>query len=99
MWAVKSEFVGVGDDGHTMPNYANLVGFALSSIAINAFSPRGSVGYSNTVQRYAIKVGVSTGLNVVREFGLFDRLNVFARHSKTDENSVDQLDALMNQVQ
>lgn len=98
-WAVKSEFVGVGDDGHAMPNYANLVGFALSSIAINAFSPRGSVGYGDTVERYAIKVGVSTGLNVAREFGLFDRVNVFARHSKTDDEPVDQLDALMNQVQ
>lgn len=51
MWAIRSEFVGIGDDGHTMPNYANLVGFALSSIVANAYTPRGSVvrGYRESI--------------------------------------------------
>ena len=49
-WAVKSEFVGVGDDGHAMPNYANLVGFALSTVTVNAFSPREEIGYEDTVE-------------------------------------------------
>lgn len=84
-WAVRSEFVGVGDDGHVMPNYANLVGLALASVSVNAFSPRSSVGYGDTVERYAIKIGIGTGLNVAREFGVFNRVKAIARHSKTAE--------------
>jgi hypothetical protein len=84
-WAVKSEFVGVRDDGHAMPNYANLVGFALSTLTVNAFSPRESIGYDDTVEGYAIKIGISTGLNVVREFDVFERVKAIARHSKSAE--------------
>ena len=83
VWAVRSEFVGFGDDGRAMPNYANLVGLALASITVNAFSPRGSVGYGDTVERYAIKLGIGTGLNVAREFRVFDRVKVIVRHSKS----------------
>jgi len=82
-WAVKSEFVGVGDDGRAMPNYANLVGLALSAVAVNAFSPRDSIGYDDTVEGYAIKIGIGTGLNVVREFNVFERVRAIARHSKS----------------
>ena len=89
-WAVRSEFVGIGDDGRSMPNYANLVGFALSSVAINAFSPRSSAGYGDTIQRYTIKIGVSAGLNVVREFGVFDRVRAIARHSKSADESYER---------
>lgn len=85
-WALRSEFVGFGDDGHTMPNYANLVGFGLSSILANAYTPRGSVGFEDTVHRYLIKICVSAGMNVGREFGVFSRVKALARHSK----SVDQ---------
>jgi hypothetical protein len=83
MWAVRSEFVGLGDDGHAMPNYANLAGFALSSIVANAYTPRGSVGYEDTLNRYLIKIAVSTGMNVGREFRVFDRVKAIARHSKS----------------
>ena len=83
LWAVRSEFVGFGDDGHTMPNYANLVGFAISSVLANAYTPRGSVGYEDTVNRYLIKIGVSTGMNVGREFGVFNRVKALAHQSKS----------------
>jgi hypothetical protein len=83
MWAIRSEFVGFGDDGRTMPNYANLVGFGLSSILANAYTPRASVGVEDTMKRYAIKIGVSTGMNVGREFGVFVRMKALARHSKS----------------
>ena len=86
VWAVRSEFVGFGDDGHAMPNYANLVGFALSSILANAYTPRSSVGYEDTVNRYLIKIGVSTGMNVGREFGVFRRVKALAHHSKSAED-------------
>ncbi|HEY2471746.1 MAG TPA: hypothetical protein VGI45_28430 [Terracidiphilus sp.] len=83
MWAVRSEFVGFGDDGHAMPNYANLVGFGLSSILANAYTPRGSRGYEDTIKRYVIKIGVSAGMNVGREFGVFHRVKALAHHSKS----------------
>ena len=82
-WALRSEFVGVGDDGRAMPNYANLVGLALSSIAENGFSPRESVGYGDTAKRYVIKIGVGMGLNLVREFDIFERVRALAQHSKS----------------
>jgi len=83
VWAVRSEFVGVGDDGHAMPNYANLVGFALSSTVVNAYAPRSSLEFGDIVEGYSIKIGVSAGLNVAREFGVFDRVKAIVRHSKT----------------
>jgi hypothetical protein len=85
LWAVRSEFVGFSDDGHTMPNYANLIGFALSSMAANLYYPHSSLSFGDTVQSYSIKIGVSTGMNVGREFGVFNRLKAFALHSKTAE--------------
>ncbi len=85
-WAVRSEFVGFSDNGYPMPNYANLVGFALSSIISNAYSPHSSVSLGDTSKSYAIKIGVSTGLNVAREFQLFDHVKAIVRHSKSAED-------------
>lgn len=82
LWAVKSEFVGSSDEGVAMPNYGNLVGFALASVARNAYSPHASRGVENTAKSYAIKIGVSTGMNIGREFGLFDHVKALVRHSK-----------------
>lgn len=81
-WAIRSEFVAFRDDGRTMPNYANLLGFALSSIAIDPFTPRDSAGFGDTVERYTIKIGVSTGLNVAREFHTLDYAKLMLRRSK-----------------
>jgi hypothetical protein len=85
LWAVRSEFVGVGDDGHEMPNYANLVGLALASVAVDAFTPRESASLGDTAERYVIKIGIGTGLNVIREFNVFDRVKAIAHHSKSAE--------------
>lgn len=82
MWAIRSEFVGVRDDGHAMPNYANLVGLALASAVANLYLPRPSTGFDHVAEGYAIKLGVGTGLNVAREFGVYDRIKAIARHSK-----------------
>jgi hypothetical protein len=68
-----------------MPNYANLVGLALSSVAVDAFTPRESAGFDDTVERYVIDVGLGAGLNVIREFNVFDRVKAIARHSKSAE--------------
>jgi hypothetical protein len=84
-WAVRSEFVGVGDDGREMPNYANLIGFALSSIVVDAYTPRSSISLDNMAKSYSIKIAVSTGMNVARESRLFDRAKALVRHSKSVE--------------
>lgn len=85
LWAVKSEFVGFRDDGSRMPNYANLVGFALSSLIMNSFSPGENPGPGDMAKSYASKIGISAGLNVVREFKMFDRVKAIAHHSKSVE--------------
>jgi len=85
-WAVRSEFVGVDDDGDEMPNYANLIGLALASVAVDAFTPHDSVSVGDTAESYVIKLGVGTGLNVVREFNIFERVKAIAHHSKSAEN-------------
>jgi hypothetical protein len=86
LWAVKHEFVGFSDGGRAMPNYGNLVGLGLASIAANAYSPEEDVGYGDTVESYLIRIGVGTGLNVVREFKVQDLLKTLMRHSKADAN-------------
>ena len=83
-WAIKHEFVAFRDDGREMPNYGNLVGFGLASITANAYMPRDSIGYGDTVESYLLNIGISTGLNVVREFKIFDRVKTVVRHSKAD---------------
>jgi hypothetical protein len=85
LWAVKSEFVGFRDDGSRMPNYANLVGFALASLVMNSFAPGENPGAGDVAKGYAGKIGFSTGLNVAREFRVFDRVKAIAHHSKSAE--------------
>jgi len=85
-WAIKHEFVAFSDEGREMPNYGNLVGFGLASLTADAYTPRDSVGYGDTVESYLINLGVSTALNVVREFKVFDRVKTIVHHSKVDED-------------
>ena len=83
-WAIKREFVAFSDDGREMPNYGNLVGFGLAALTADAYTPRDSVGYGDTAESYLINIGISTGLNVVREFKMFDRVKTIVHHSKAD---------------
>jgi hypothetical protein len=84
MWAIKHEFVAFGDDGREMPNYGNLVGFGLASLTTNAYAPGDGRGFGDMAEGYLINIGVSTGLNVVREFKVFDRVKTIVHHSKAD---------------
>lgn len=85
-WAIKHEFVAFRDDGREMPNYGNLVGLGLASLTANAYTPRDSVGYGDTMEGYLINIGVSTALNVVMEFKVFDQVKTLVRHSKADKD-------------
>lgn len=85
LWAIGNEFAGFSDDGCRMPNYANLVGFAVSSVVMNSFAPGDSASFGDMAKSYAIKIGISSGLDVAREFKVFDRVQAIAHHSKSAE--------------
>ncbi len=68
-YAVKSEVVTRNDNGTMGFNESAMLGFGMSTALTNAWYPRQSVTLSSTLTRYAIKMGVSVVLNVVREFG------------------------------
>ena len=68
-YAVKSEAWTRNDNGTMGVNVSGLLGFGMSTALTDAWYPRSSVTLSSTMTRYAIKMGVSVMLNVVREFG------------------------------
>ena len=68
-WALRSEVVGYSDGGAEMPNYSSMLGFGMSTALSNAYSPPSSITLGKTMERYAVKEGVSFGLNLLREFG------------------------------
>ncbi|MBW4038366.1 MAG: hypothetical protein HIU91_05710 [Acidobacteria bacterium] len=68
-WTVRSEVVAYSDEGTEMPNYSSVLGFGMSTALSNAYSPPSSITLSKTMQRFAVKEGVSVALNVLREFG------------------------------
>ena len=68
-WTVRSEVVAYSDEGNQMPNYASVLGFGMSTALSNAYSPPSSITLSKTMERFAVKEGVSIGLNMLREFG------------------------------
>lgn len=72
-WALRSEAVAFSDDGKQMPNYSSMIGFGMSTALSNAYSPESSITLNKTLERYAVKEGVSFGLNLLREFGGLSR--------------------------
>ena len=68
-WALRSEAVAFSDQGRPMPNYSSVLGFGMSTALSNAYSPPSSVTFPATMERYGVKIGVSFGLNLLREFG------------------------------
>lgn len=72
-WALRSEAVAFSDQGAQVPNYSSLLGFGMSTALSNAYSPSSSVTLGSTMERYGVKIGVSFGLNILREFGGISR--------------------------
>lgn len=68
-YAVESEAVTRSDSGNPTFNSSGLLGFGMSTALSNAWYPRSSITFSNTMERYGIKLGISAVLNVMREFG------------------------------
>ncbi|HEV2487850.1 MAG TPA: hypothetical protein VGT08_20185 [Terracidiphilus sp.] len=86
-WALRSEAVAFSDQGAEMPNYANMIGFGMSTALSNAYSPPSSVTFNKTMERYGVKIGTSFGLNVLREFGGMSLPEKFAHNSSHEPSS------------
>jgi hypothetical protein len=68
-WALRSEVVANNDQGQEVPNTSMMLGFGMSTALSNLYGPSGNVTFDRTMERYGVKVGVSFGLNLLREFG------------------------------
>ena len=69
--SLASEFVTHNDSGSTAVNVSGLLGFGMSTALSNAWAPRRSVTFNNTMQRLAVKMAISSTLNLFREFGAY----------------------------
>lgn len=73
-WALRSEAVAYNDQGHETANLSMILGFGVSTALSNAYGPRQNITFGKNMERYAVKEGVSFGLNLLREFGGVSRL-------------------------
>jgi hypothetical protein len=73
-WALRSEFVGFSDRGQQMPNYAVLVGYAMSTTLSDAYLPAHNVSVGKSFEGYGIKFGSGFGFNLVHEYGAVARV-------------------------
>ena len=73
-WALRSEFVGFSDQGTQMPNYAVLVGYAMSTALSNAYLPSRNVSAGKSLEGYGIKFGTGFGFNLLHEYGAVARV-------------------------
>lgn len=67
-WAVKSEVWTHNDNGTMGFNTSGILGLGMSTALTDAWYPRQSVTFGDTMSRYAVKIGVSVVVNVLREF-------------------------------
>jgi len=67
--SLASEFVTHTDSGTTTFNTSGVLGFGMSTALSNAWAPRSGITFGNTMQRLAVKVVISSALNLFREFG------------------------------
>ena len=67
-WALRSEAVAYNDQGRSVPNVSNMLGFGMSTALSNAYSPDSSITFAKTMERFGVKEGVSFALNIMREF-------------------------------
>jgi hypothetical protein len=67
-WALRSELVGFSDRGPQMPNYAALLGFAMSTALSNAYLPARNISAGKSLEGYGIKFGTTYGFNLIHEY-------------------------------
>lgn len=67
--SLESELVTHTDSGKLTFNTSGMLGFGMSTALSNAWAPRRSINFDNTMQRLAVKLVISSSLNLFREFG------------------------------
>lgn len=67
--SLESAVITHNDNGTTTFNTSGMLGFGMSTALSNAWAPRHSITLSDTMQRLAIKLVISSSLNLFREFG------------------------------
>ena len=67
-WAFRSELVGFSDRGPQMPNYAVLLGFAMSTALSNAYLPARNISAGKSLEGYGIKFGTNFAFNLIHEY-------------------------------
>ena len=67
--SLESAVITHNDNGTTTFNTSGMLGFGMSTALSNAWAPRHSITFSDTMQRLAIKFVISSSLNLFREFG------------------------------
>jgi hypothetical protein len=67
--SLKSEIITHTDSGGTTFNTSGMLGFGMSTALSNAWAPRRSITFDDTMQRLAVKLVISSALNLFREFG------------------------------
>jgi hypothetical protein len=69
LYAFESAFVTHTDTGKATFNSSSVLGLGMSTALTNSWYPSQNLTLGNTMERYAIKVGISAAVNVIREFG------------------------------
>lgn len=67
--SLESEAITHTDSGSITFNTSGMLGFGMSTALSNAWAPRHSITFSDTMQRLAVKLVISSALNLFREFG------------------------------
>ncbi len=70
-WAMRSNFVARGDNGHEQFNGSKVLGYALATPVAGLYAPNGLQGFGHNAASYGTKFGVNFAANLFREFGGF----------------------------
>ena len=69
LYAIKSEFITRSDSGALTFDSSGMLGFGMSTALSNIWAPRNDINFGNTMERFAVKLGFSAVINLIREFG------------------------------
>ncbi len=70
-WAMRSNFVARGDNGHEEINGSKIIGYALATPVTGLYAPNGLQGFQHNAASYGTKFGINFVANLFREFGGF----------------------------
>ena len=69
LYALESDVITRTDSGTKTFNFSGVFGFGMSTALSNAWAPRQNINLSGTMSRLGVKFGLSSVINIIREFG------------------------------